>query len=363
MVVSPRIPSLSPAARVACASWFGLVPPEVGPAPGTGFSGVPLARVRRRGADDWFVFKAFPAGTSREQAEWVHGLVRHLVAAGVTEIPSPCPTPSGPTLVTDPDGRHWELVPFVTGAATDEPTEEQAAAALGALARLHVAAARLPGVPPRMGQCMGALKAVAWARAHGERSWRDRLARAPRAADDAFAAEVAERWGRAIALVESPAGARAIASVAGTVPPVVPLQAIARDLWSAHVLFVPGRPARVTGILDLHAATIDAPAFDIGRLLGSWRRRDPGGRDEPTDWSDSLAAYEAVRPLAPEERAIVSFVGAAGTLVGLDAWFRWTLEEQRRFPVPAAAVARIDWLLAALPIAIASLAGGGVRCV
>lgn len=354
MDVSPPNLGLSPAARAACAAWFGPVPPEVGPSPGIGFSGAALAVVRPRGTAAWFVLKSFPADTERGRADWVHFFVRHLAASGIEEVPRPVPTPAGDTVVTDPAGTHWELVPLVHGTATDAPTDAQAAAALEMLARVHLAAARLPGVPPSVGQSAGVVHMIDCARSLASRPWR--LRRAAAATDfDALTAAVAERWDRAIALVETRSGERAVASVARARPAPVPLHAVLRDVWSAHVLFADGGPARVAGIVDAHAAAIDTPALDVGRLLCSWQRRRMGLDAEPVPSAAALAAYEAVRPLQAAERAIVSLVRSAGVLLGLDTWFRWTLEERRRFPSPAAAVARIDWLLAALPAALDSL--------
>jgi hypothetical protein len=51
----------------------------------------------------------------------------------------------------------------------------------------------------------------------------------------------------------------------------------------------------------------------------------------------------------------VPWLHATGVVVGLDNWFRWTLEEDRRFADPARVLARIDRLSAQLPAALESL--------
>lgn len=340
----------------AATAWFGSRPVEVGPVAATGFSGTTLARARRCGTDAWFVLKAFAAGTPRGRAEWVHAFVRHVAGMGVVEVPPPVPTPDGDTLATDAAGVHWELVPFIAGAATECPSASQASAALASLARLHVAAATLPGETPRCGPAPAVERRVAQARSLAERPWKLRREAVAEPDRDDLRTAVADRWGQAIAIFDRSAGPRAIAAVADHRPSEVPLRPVLRDVWSAHVLFARDEPARVAGIIDPHAAAIDTPATDIARLLGSWRCDGSRDIDPAAAWPESLAAYAAVRPLAIEERRLVPFLHAAGVVCGLDHWFRWIMEERRTFASPAAAVARIDRLAAELPAALDFLA-------
>jgi len=149
-------------------------------------------------------------------------------------------------------------------------------------------------------------------------------------------------------------GDRALDRLAAIEAPTVPLQPVLRDVWSAHVLFLPGPTPRVAGFVDFHAAGIDSPVADVARLLGSWM---PGGAAAgPLDpWAAALAAYEARRPLAPAERRAIPVLHASGVVFGLDNWFRWVLEEGRTFPDPVTVVGRVDRLLAALPQALQEL--------
>jgi Ser/Thr protein kinase RdoA (MazF antagonist) len=321
-----------------------------------GFSGTTLARVRPCGTDAWFVLKAFAAGTPRGRAEWVHTLVRHLARSGVVEMPPPVPAPDGDTLATDATGCHWELVPFIAGAATECPSAPQAAAALAALARLHVAAATLPGEPRRRGPAPAVERRVAQAQDLAARPWRLRRAAAAEPGPDHLRAAVADRRGHACAIFNGCAGARALAQIASHRPAEVPLGPVLRDVWSAHVLFAQDAPTRVAGIIDPHAASIDTPATDIARLLGSWHRDDARSIDPVAAWPEAIAAYAAVRPLAEEERRLVPFLHAAGVICSLDNWFRWMLEDRRTFTATPAALARIDRLLADLPAALDFLA-------
>jgi Ser/Thr protein kinase RdoA (MazF antagonist) len=78
-----------------------------------------------------------------------------------------------------------------------------------------------------------------------------------------------------------------------------------------------------------------------------------GGRATLLDaWGEAIAAYERVRPLTPDERAAVPFLHATSVILGLDNWFRWTVEERRHFSAPERACARIDRLTAGLGAAI-----------
>lgn len=342
----------SAAARAACAAWFDAAPPEFGPMLGGGFSGTSPICVRPRGGDAWSVLKPFVAHTPRSRAEWVHALARHLSAAGIVEVPAPHTTPTGATLVTDDAGTHWELVPLVAGAAVEMPSPAQAAVALAALGRLHVAAATLPGATPHRGPSPGVARRVAQARELASRPWRDR--RAVVVPTDACMAGVVDAWDRAIAIFASAGGAHALTRIADWPRRDMALQPVLRDVWSAHVLFAADAPARVAGFVDLHAAALDTPATDVARLLGSWC--SPGPADPVAAWPDALTAYAAARPMSDAEVRLVPFLHAAGVICSLDNWFRWVCEDRRRFRMPAAVLTRVDRLLADLPRAFEWLA-------
>lgn len=352
MDVSSPASAPSTAARAACAAWFGDAALDFGPLPGAGFSGATPCRVRPRGGAAWFVLKPFATGTSRGRAEWVHALIRQLHASGVVEVPLPRETAAGGTLATDGRGIHWELVPFVAGAAVAAPSHAQAAAALTVLARIHAAAASWPESPAHIGPVPGVARRRAQAHALLDQPWRAR--RAAIHPTPGLAA-VAARWDRAIADFDAADGPRAVAAITAARAEAVPVQAVLRDVWSAHVLFVRDAAPQVTGIVDVHAADVDAPATDIARLLGSWLAVAPA-RDPVASWPDAIAAYAAVRPPRAAELRLVSFLHASAVVCGLDNWFRWTCEERRTFSAPAAALSRIDALLDELPAALAWLA-------
>lgn len=333
-------------------AWLGSAGCHVAALGAGGFSGGAVYEVRS--GPDRFVLKEFAADTAAARAAWLHGLARHLRAAGITEAPDVAVTSDGRTVVADRRGRLWELVRFVAGTATEAPTPAQAAAALDALARLHHAAATLPGHAPQRAPAPGIARRIERARGLRVDPWRQRRGRLGRRADTALAADLRPRLDAAVEAFAAADGEAALDRLAAVRGPLLPVQPVLRDVWAEHVLFAAGAPPRVAGFIDLHAAAVDSPAADIARLLGSWR--PPGDPDRfPAPWASALAAYERHRPLEPAERWAIPLYHAAGVVFGLDNWFRWVLEEGRTFTDPAAALRRADRLLAALPAALQEL--------
>jgi Ser/Thr protein kinase RdoA (MazF antagonist) len=316
----------------------------------TGFSGSPVFRVEWP-AGEAGVLKAFAAGTSRERACWVHALVTHLRAAGLTEVPAVLPLPDGTTLLTDRSGWLWELSTFVPGESLAEPTPDQLAAALGLVARVHATAAILPGHAPARGPSRGLTTRVARARQLLASPWADLAAGF---STDATSAELESLLRpRLLAAAECFAaadGSRALAKLSAWQPPQLTCQVVLRDLSRDHVLFAEPDSKQVAGLIDLHAAGCDTPATDLARLLGSWL--PAGGEVAPKWWTTALAAGEAQRPLELAARAVVPLLAGSGILFGLDNWFRWVLVEGRGFDDAERVVARVDWLLERLPGAL-----------
>lgn len=335
------------------ATWLGGADCHVLPLPHGGFSGVAVHEVRS--AAGRFVLKQFAADTPAARVAWLHGLARHLREAGVEEAPEVAVAPAGQTAVVDRHGRRWELVRFVEGAATEAPLPGQAAVALDALARLHAAAATLPGQERKLAVAPGLARRIERARCLRADPWderRRRYGRPPRGAG--LIAALRDRLDAAARVFAATAGNAALDRLAALQSEPLPLQPVLRDVWAAHVLFATDAPLRVAGFIDLHAAGSDSPATDIARLLGSWSPGD-GGRFMGT-WAEALRSYETRRPLLAGERHAIPLLHAAGVVFGLDNWFHWVLDEGRTFPDPDAVLRRADRLLAALPTALEELA-------
>lgn len=340
------------AARSVVKAWWGELPCDLAPLPGSGFSGAAVWQVQT--PTGRFVLKGLPAGMPPERAAWVHRLMLHLRAAGCGEVPAVVRTAAGATLAPDQSGRMWELVAFAPGGPTSTPTPAQATAAMEALARVHLAAAALPRPTPDAGP--GLPRRLDRVRRLIGDPWRTRRPRlTPPAASTDLASGMRERLDRAIATFAAVEGDRALAAFARWRPPTLPVQPVLRDVWADHVFFVHDR---VTGFIDLHAAGCDTPATDLARLLGSWTSPWPGTGGWATRWGPALAAYQGVRVLSAAERRVLPLLHASTVVLGLDNWFQWVLEEGRSFPAPAA-LDRVDRLLLGLAEACRELAQTG----
>lgn len=320
--------------------WFPGCP-AVRPLGSGGFSGSPVWLVET--AEGPFVLKAFAAAVARPRAAEVHRQMERARAAGVLEVPAVQRMAGGDTLAAA-EGRLWEMIGFIDGAAIDEPQCEQMAAALSVLARLHAAFQAAddghpsPAVDSR----------IVAARRMLARPWATRCVEvgSAEAGPGSLRWEVGQRLMAACAAVPRPD--RFLHRIASLAPVVLSRQWVLRDIWSEHVLFSGDDVQRVAGIIDHHAAGLDTPATDLARLLGSWIEPEAV---VSTWWTDRLAAYEAIRPLAGSVRRPVPFLAASGVIFGLDNWFRWTLEEGRQFGSISQVCKRIDRLVAALPAA------------
>lgn len=344
-----------------CSAWFGHEPVTISRLGGSGFSGSRVFAVRH-GSGALFVLKNFATATLATHAAWVHGLMRHLRAAGVDTVPGvvavrPERLRHGAgecsTVAVDSKGVLWELVEFIPGSPRPAPTETEAALALVGLARLHVAAATLPGAAPRPAPSPGVARRIDQARRLVAAPWHLLAPSAAALPSDA----VHERLLRACEIFQTGGGIAALDSIATHEPLPVLCQPALRDLWSDHVLFA--EDGHLVGFIDFHAAGCDTPATDLARLLGSWHASAGCGPETLADrWRGSLEAYETVRPLSPRERCLIPWLHATGVICGLDNWFRWLITDRREFDDMKRVLARLDRLLDALPDAL-----DGVRLV
>ncbi len=352
---------MHPSASIAalCRRWCGAAPVSIAPLGTPGFSGSHVFVVELSDRPGRFVLKSFHAGASVEHARFVHGLVTHLRGENSTPLAELIVALDGGTIVIDAEGRLWELSRFMSGVAVPCPTPAQAAAAATALAQLHLAAARLVTHPPRKDLSPGLALRIERARELLARPWQARCHAWSHAARDRMPAD---RWtaldarvATAIDLFNAAGGNAFLARVASIQLDSCVLQPVIRDVWYDHVLFAEQTSDAVTAIIDLHAAGIDTPATDLGRLVGSWSA--PAGRERMSlvdRWPEAIAAYDRVRPLSAVEARLVPVLYATGVVFGIDNWFRWTLEDYREFPNDRRMLDRIDRLLQELPAAIAT---------
>lgn len=345
-----------------CREWLPGTPVRLEPMGGGGFSGSPLWRVETTGAEApgrAFVLKGFAGGWTRDRAEAIHRFVAALREGGIVEVPLPLPLhpPGRGSVLGDAAGGWWELIEWKPGRAVASPTPGQASAALGTLARIHAAAAaRAVGVFPSPSQDEGGRGAVpAWERRRrrlaevGLHGWE----RPPLLGGTALQVRIDACRAAAARTLDRHAGRSLLKRLAAIRVPPVPLQPVLRDVWQAQILF---DGERVSGVVDLHASGIDTPVADVARLLGSWKApADPlSPRHLPVAdrsvglaarWSAALHAFQAIRPLSPEETRLIDLLHIGGVIGGIDHWFRWVLIEGMTFESPPAVEARVESLL------------------
>ena len=336
-------------------AWFGDEQVAVKPLGNTGFSGSRVLLVERVSGDR-FVAKHFAAHVPRERIASTHALMRHLRECGIDTVPKVVAVCSeavasggvdSPTLATDPTGARWELVAFMPGRPRSAPSLAEAETALTGLARLHAAAAKMPGAGVRIEPSPGVTRRVAQAARIVAEPWRTLDPRSSRVAGDSIGRRLAE----AVEIFETGGGRDAVGRISGVIPPPVATLLVLRDVWSDHVLFADD--GRLSGFVDFHAAGRDTPATDLARLLGSWDAPPTSAAAAfALRWHAALAAYDAVRPLSAAERRSIPWLHATGVICGLDNWWRWLVLERRSFDDIDRVLTRIDRLIRQLPEAL-----------
>ena len=206
-----------------------------------------------------------------EELPFYLNLMAHLARAGVT-APAPEADRTG-ALFSFLNGKPAGLVARLPGAPVERPDTAHCAAVGRALAELHIAATQYRG---RLANRRG----PAW--------WRQ----AARAVRGLLSAEQN-------ALLSGELRRQTGFAKAG-----LPRGAIHGDLFCDNVLFVDGR---VSGIIDFGFAATDAFAYDLAITVNDWCVWQDGDREGELDAERVLAlvgAYDAVRPLTLDERAL-----------------------------------------------------------
>jgi homoserine kinase type II len=284
-----------------------------------GLSGGRLWRYRSEAG--LLVLRAWPPdGPGRAQLERVHHWLSRALDLGF--LPAPIADRAGRTL-QEHAGRFWELAPWLPGAAepSGPPPSSRLRAAFAAMAAFHqrLAGERREGVSPGLGQRYEAVQRLVQG---GLETLEQAIGRGG-GRDPAGCRSAATRW-LGLARLVAPRLRDPLRLAAGR---TVPLQPCLRDARPDHFLF---ESDRVSGLVDFGAMDVDCVAGDLARLIGDWLDGDPAARAE------ALAAYEAVRPLAPAESALIAVFEAAADLLIGEHWIRWHYVEGRRFDDPRA---------------------------
>jgi len=195
-------------------------------------------------------------------------LMAHLARAGV-EVPAPEPDRTG-ALFSLLNGKPASLVTRIDGMPVEVPSPHHCAAVGAALARLHVASMSYRA---RLSNRRG----PAW--------WRQ----AARAVKPSLAPDQ-------VALLESE-----LKFQTGFGRGKLPKGAIHGDLFCDNVLFHDGRGA---GIIDFGFAATDFFAYDLAITVNDWCVDGAGSKAVDGERAEALVtAYDATRPLTPDERA------------------------------------------------------------
>jgi homoserine kinase type II len=209
------------------------------------------------------------------------GLLDHLATRG-------CAVPA---TIHDRAGARWRqlgdkavaLIEFLPGVSPSAPSASQARAVGEALARVHLAArdfelARRDRLDPATN--------------------RDTLARCGASRLASIAPELADT----IPLAKA---------VAARWPDALPRSIIHSDLFPDNVLMLGDR---VTGFIDFYFACNGMMAYDLAVTHAAWCF-DRAGREFSADVARALVAgYESVRPLEPDERAVLPLLAEGACL-------------------------------------------------
>lgn len=294
-----------------------------------GFSGASLWRIHSASGE--FCVRRWPSEhPSRERLEFIHTVLRHAAANGLTFIPAPLADCRGQTVIEMQDNL-WEVTRWMPGTADyhRHPSSARLAAAMRTLATMHRDFRKQSPAPPQIPPSLTERRELLdWLIAEGTERICDNL---PRLSWREFASRVQRivMWFSQIAPVVQ-ARLRAVGS------PTMPIQPCVRDIWHDHVLFTGDE---ITGIVDFGAMRLDSRVFDIARLLGSLVGDD---RDA---WRLGLESYEQLLPLSAEEARLVQLADATTVLLSAMNWARWVCLDQRKFDDPAAVLTKLDGLL------------------
>lgn len=335
-----------------------------------GFSGSPVARVEAAG-EPWAV-KLLPPSMDAARAGWLHRFMRHLRSGAIEAVPDLAERPGGGSMYRDDDGGLWEMLRWMPGSPRLQPTAAERAAAVDAVAAVHARAETFLETPAAVGLSPSRSERTTRCRQLAPDAWHQRLAcegtAEPKGTWPQIDPSAAARIRTALASAAECLASRGGPALhrAGALPQrPEPLVVVVRDLTADHLLFADsageksGGPPVVSGLIDFHAARLDTPACDLGRLLASWH----GGLPPPDAVREAVDGYCEKRASLGERTAdpcmlwqSVEWIVTTAVVLGLDNWLRWVVEDRRQFPDWRAVATRIEQHLAVLPIAFERLA-------
>lgn len=228
-----------------------------------------------------FILTMYEERTEVSELPFFLGLMDHLSEHG-------CPVPAtihdrqGQSFRTL-EGKALALIEFLPGVSVSAPTEGQARAVGGALARVHLA---------------GGDFALRRTNTLGPAGWQELI--------DGCGAGGLEGIDPELGPLVREELARLIAGW----PADLPAGVIHADLFPDNVLMLGDT---VTGLIDFYFACNDLYAYDVAVTHAAWCFDATGERFDPALSAALLAGYQAVRPLSGAERAALPLLarGAA----------------------------------------------------
>ncbi len=223
--------------------------------------------LRTTGGD--FILTLYEKRVDPAELPWFLGLMDHLARRGIA-----CPTPvhgRDGSALRSLCGRHAAITTFLPGVWPRRVRVEHCGPVGAALAGLHLAGADY--VPTRVN-------------ALGPHGWMPLLDRSRATGDRVQAGLVAD--------VDA-----ALTLVLAAWPADLPRGHIHADLFPDNVFFLDDR---LSGLIDFYFAATDLLAYDVAVCLNAWCF-EPDYSFNVTKGRALLAAYQAVRPLSPQEIA------------------------------------------------------------
>ena len=224
-----------------------------------------------------------------EQLPFYLRLMKHLAVHGVP-VPDPAANRDGDVLHSL-GGKPAAVVNRLRGKSELAPTAGHCTALGGVLARMHLAGRDFAMRQPH-------LRGLSW--------WNETVPvvlpflEAPQAA--LLRSELAYQ--------------NHVATLSGY--GALPRGPIHADLFRDNALFaqnqLAGQAPELTGIFDFYFAGVDAWLFDIAVCLNDWCVDLSSGRADAERSRALLQAYEAVRPLTPQERELLPALARAGAM-------------------------------------------------
>lgn len=310
-----------------------LRPTALQPVVGSGFSEAVIYRaISPLGT---YALRCWPAEhPSSGHIRTIHKLLAQAHSRGCTFVPVPVENLYGETLIEFAD-RRWQLEPWMPGTPDCglKPGRQRVEAAFKALAELHraLAAGREPQQPQPSPALLDRIRVL-------EGCLNGDLHRVETAFKREYLADWDNRVRRYLKLFERGVSLVDLRLRHAAETDYV-LQPVLRDVHREHILFADPNDEypTVSGVVDYGAMTIDHPAIDLARLLGSYEIDDRSQR------SDLLELSFA--PLSGDERLLVEAFDRSGALLSPFRWLWWLFVERRTFRDPEAVAARFDVLL------------------